>query len=246
MLYSLLEALNDDDSEIRDLAASIVSYIFWKEDSQPAPSMTSITAHRLLFQYIESQCTSWPGLLEYALARVLGLPTIIAASPGLLPPSSAERIATTDLGPAARYIEEILANDSVLFGEECQNLYKDNVQEIEHWAAHLISRQPTGHAWSAIYTWALHGLKAIEKASDPCGFSHRQEGFEAVYRVLSLARIAQLWSSDMDYLMILRDAILKAESQIGLAHQEHTKLISILKSHFEDTPAEPLKSILSD
>ena len=80
MLYSILEALNDDDSEIRDLAASTVSYILWNETREHPPSMTSITAHRLLFQYITRQGTDGLDSSGYGLGCVLGLPKVMAAS----------------------------------------------------------------------------------------------------------------------------------------------------------------------
>lgn len=249
ILYSLLEALNDDDSEIRDLAASTVSHISWNGDGEFPPLVTSVKSQRLLFQYIKTLCIDQPDSLAYALARVLGLPKFASAPTGtpkvslitpgewivMRPEPSLYLSLFEELGPTARSVEDALVDDDVLFGEERQNLYKDNVQEMEEWTGFLMTCQPPEQDWSRIYAWAFHGLEAIGKADGSSAWwSYQQEGFEAVCRVLMLARVAQSWSSDIDYLKILKDAVLKAELQLGLVHQEHAKIINILKSHFED------------
>lgn len=115
-MFALYDILNDDDQEIRDLAASTVSTIIGKQ-------MVPLAASQALADYLLQHHKHSPAFVRYISCRMIGNPTD-----------------TLDQGTGVLYLHPVreafaLASvtDNALFAEEKQNLYVDESRDVLLW-----------------------------------------------------------------------------------------------------------------
>jgi hypothetical protein len=173
--YVLLlhDGLNDDDEEIRELAAKTVSLVLCTVDFQNSMVQLPISASLQVCKAL-SDLPSSKGLQREAIRRMIG-----SAVKGLiLVPSAAETL------------EQVIVEHHELFMVEKQNLYIDVVRESNIWRKVLKKQDLSQRHMAALNTWVLEGLKVISEhiktqRDSPLGWSSDADTFAFVVRVLN-------------------------------------------------------------
>jgi hypothetical protein len=202
IISALYDALIDDDSEIRDLAAKIVSLTFGPGGSDSEYDFMSIFAQDVLFALLGKMTPAKPILLVEGLCRILGLPSdtrmmLVGCSNEATSTDILERIRTAD-----EYFEEAMTQDTALFSREKQNLYKDEVQDAKRWSD-LLS-QTDAQSLNMILKehicqWSIGGLQklrdtAAKEKNSALGWAYKSEVYEVVFRILFMARVILEWN----------------------------------------------------
>ncbi|KAI5307098.1 hypothetical protein KEM56_004572 [Ascosphaera pollenicola] len=190
-IYTVLyDILNDDDEEVRDLAAEIASWILsdatYTEKGER--SLIPLAASEELIDFLCQTFGDSEHLCLQACNRMIG---VADAKVGLAPVSELLRL----------FKEE----STVLFEEEKQNLFIDQVRESERWAGVLSRIHPAavdGLLLHEVYDWVLNGLDALIDSTRECeldgvlGWSSKEEIFTLGMKVLrstgALLRIGNL------------------------------------------------------
>lgn len=153
ILLTLYDALNDDDDEVRDLAAAAARPLLANQSLLPLEA-----ADRLLVRLTDCFGRT-PEFRAVVMARAVG-----AVSPGqtVAAPSTSNAWV-----PAAKQLEQALWFDDALFAVEEQNLYIDEVRESKRWAAGALktlatdSAGATAEEFEPLKRWAGDGLQAL-------------------------------------------------------------------------------------
>lgn len=164
-LLALYDVLNDDDDEIRDQGAAIVSQMH-KQDLNP------LAAAQLFASWLYTTFPTSP-LLSSSIARRL------TANDNTLPPSTRN----VKFLSVASQLDEALKNDDALFAVEEQNLFIDEVREMTRWCQVL--RTVEGPAWNETFNllveWAIEGIKEIARVAEnedgPMGWISKPQVF---------------------------------------------------------------------
>ena len=165
---ALYDTLIDDDDEVREEGARIVSWTLSSPCSSstagPNMSLSPIAATALLLQFLKEQYKDSIKLFDEGLSRLLS--------------QDRRKTGATrgHLIPVKSLLEVSMEEDNSLFIEEKQNLYMDEVQEVERWADLLCGLDsPTVHARVSlpfIGEWAFEGLEALKG-----GLEYNLDGF---------------------------------------------------------------------
>ncbi|EEP81370.1 predicted protein [Uncinocarpus reesii 1704] len=180
--FILYDMLNDDDEEIRDTAAHIASECHLAEFTMPRlPLATSVMLAGNLSRLFPQSYKVFEG----ALFHLLGNPR--------------------DRHPFPRVADELAEfqkESTVLFLEEKQNLYIDEVREIEIWSSVLIQLDynglPTNPLRSDFVSWVAGGLEALydelrkDQAKGILGWTSRSDSFALSLRLVHGAKILLL------------------------------------------------------
>lgn len=160
---AVYDLLNDDDEDIRLLAAGITARILSRATEQKDVDFEPIVASQKLLALYTSRAGKSPQALSTAISRAYG---VLSDGP---------------ITSAANQLAALSHSDMALFAEEKQNLYIDDSQEVRVWlqvVAKLLSQQsvtPTSAAATGkvneFVEWMSRGLDALaEKAeSHPDG-----------------------------------------------------------------------------
>lgn len=197
ILFSVLyDFLNDDDEEVRDLAASTVSLIIkpalGRVDSQLCP----LAACHLFSDYMAQTFASNADFHLLALRRVM-----FPISIGVDVPNDFAALASCH---SVRKQLDLACEESYdLFEEERQNLYLDEVREINIWSLVLGKILPEwldDDVRLAVGDWTLRGLIELTAAlprltSGPFGVLGKLEMLILFMRVIRMAE----WSLQRDY-----------------------------------------------
>ncbi|KAJ8058763.1 hypothetical protein OCU04_011752 [Sclerotinia nivalis] len=178
-LITLYDTLNDDDDEVRELGAEIVSSIVGK----PLIPLAACEefAEWLIFQYPQDQMFSWN-----IICRITGSDDFIfhGAYAGLCSPED--------------QLSAAMKQDDALFVEEEQNLFIDEVREAKLWSR-IISKdfktlENNGSAdyhwqrYSHLAQWILDALRKLnalmEKSDGPLGWTSKPSMFASCIRIL--------------------------------------------------------------
>jgi len=193
----LHDLLNDDDEEIRDLAARAASILPLSRENMNehgmirCPSAACEHLSSVLFQ----SCRHEHSLLIATLNRVM------------FPPSLRVRghdINSLVRGPSIReLLAEAQKDEGALFAEEKQNLYVDDARELELWS--LLLRKldsPYQDSLDLLQGWATrvirYLLQQITVRNDICGplsFTWRADIFILILRAITLAGVILHWYS---------------------------------------------------
>ena len=196
--FILYDLLNDDDEEIRDVAALVASSILVSSRSRTpfARMMFSPPAARkdLALLMRENFCSERSFIMG-ALRRLV--PPFFEEADGNCACSMLPGIRVHDLfSKATSYSHE-------LFAEERQNLYVDEVREIETWSEALrtVDLSVIGEKLLVrICARTIEGLDLlVHSVSEPCwsgplGETHRLEVFEFSMRFIKLAELLLHWA----------------------------------------------------
>ncbi|ERS99081.1 hypothetical protein HMPREF1624_04276 [Sporothrix schenckii ATCC 58251] len=132
------DTLNDDDDEIRDVAAEAAGAVL------ETPLIPGEAARRLPM-WLASRFGASVGFVKQAAARMEGHSSTFEVT---LWPS------------AATLLEEALEFDDALFLVEEHNLYVDEVREAKRWAA-VIAGNTEGDGIGSLTGWLANGLEAL-------------------------------------------------------------------------------------
>ena len=170
---ALCNTLEDDDEDIRDQGARVVSDILSMTTSpatdrdNDTPSLSPPAAKKNLLHFVCEGYRSSMLLCMESVRRLTGMsPALDSAFADMQDgkPEAKQGKYIMHLRPVAVLSLEARTTSNVVFVEERQNLYLDTVSEAEGWAGLLSELEPD--AWplslaSALETWTVEGLAYI-------------------------------------------------------------------------------------
>ncbi|KAI0128637.1 putative death-receptor fusion protein-domain-containing protein [Xylariales sp. AK1849] len=181
-LLALYDALNDDDVEIRDIAATATAPILRK-------SLVSMEAGSRLLVWLRQHYRHTDEFRTHVICRMIGHAVIC------------DRITDAVLGhwvSAEAQLAAAMQFDDSLFVVEEQNLYIDEVREAQRWrdAFRDLSYPQDDAVLEALVDWTTQGLRTLsglaEKDDGPLGWTSKPEVFAICSRiVISGAALAE-------------------------------------------------------
>ena len=185
----LYDMLNDDDEELRDLATATASLVLSYSTVSPskAVSLAPLNASELFAGFLASNYAAsrqlCNGILQYISGRT---------------PRLSDPIDKRGLTPVSSLVSEYRKESTVLFVEEKQNLFVDDVREVELWCRtlHLLAKSSygSGDSLREIATWASEGLDYLSKTvagstgtDGPLGWTSKPEIFTLGVRVICIS-----------------------------------------------------------
>ena len=204
---ALYDSLVDDDEDVRDQGARVVSTILSTITSRAADDKGTITlslsppaAKKNLLQFLCGGCRNSILLCTESVRRLTGMASALDSTSAIIQengPQTGEGMSMLHLRPVVDLSLEARQTSTVVFVEEKQNLYIDSVSEAEAWAELLIRLDP--EAWlaslaSELETWTIEGLthileifqNSIDGALSP---TSKPEVFALSTRVLLSAKV---------------------------------------------------------
>jgi hypothetical protein len=194
----LYDLLNDDDDEIRDLAARTTGIFLRAQEYPPSSSSSS------------SLCKDTvPILSSYHLALFISS----SSSKNLLATQALHRLTSTPTTanaalfsvPFAQTFAHERQEDTALFAQEKQNLYKDDVLDVLLWSRVLLrlsaeSAAVSGTLKAGLAEWVADGLAVLTETADKeddgaLGWSSKAEVFALGMRVFCGAEVVMAWDA---------------------------------------------------
>jgi hypothetical protein len=189
-LYVLIyDMLNDDDTEIRDLAAEVASWLLSGSTGslQRNIAYSPLRAAKYLIDLIGDYYSSSADLCHTAIERILGQKIPRGLRSDLI-----------RLQAVQDSIIEYQRDSTVLFETEKQNLFIDETREVDNWMKVLL--RLNGNAYEdnilqSLYRWVHEGLEyLLVKASlgeedGPLGWTSKPEIYVVGMQVISAARL---------------------------------------------------------
>ena len=204
----LYDTLLDDDEEIRHQGASIVSWVL----SEPAPnampddngslSLSPLAANVRFLSFLASSYRESTALCIDALRRLTGTRCLEAMALQVRSDfNCAEEAVCLQLPSVGDQLRTARQEDTALFVEEKQNLFKDEVQEAERWADVLRQLSSTALDSSIpaeINTWVLGGLAILTDTAKaefdgPLGWTTKPPVFTLGMQVILAAEVVLYW-----------------------------------------------------
>ncbi|KKZ68139.1 hypothetical protein EMCG_06196 [[Emmonsia] crescens] len=162
VLYGML---NDDDEDIRYIAAQAASILFSLESdsTNQATALLPLAASSKLTDILADNFANSTTLCAEAMGRFLGLSINL---------SGTKSNHTTTITSVSRLLAEFQTESTVLFQEEKQNLFVEAVREVETWAKVLsrliVERENTSFALR-FYSWVADGICTLIEATRGAG-----------------------------------------------------------------------------
>lgn len=185
----LYDMLNDDDEELRDMAAATASWVlsYSSINHSKAVSLAPLNASELLAEFITTNYSTSQILCGKIFHYILGQV-----------PRVSDRLGKVNLTPVSDLISEYRKESTVLFVEEKQNLFIDDVREAELWSKsiHLLAEASynDGRTLNEVSTWVSEGLAYLSAITadgagkdGPLGWTSKPEIFTLGVRVISIA-----------------------------------------------------------
>lgn len=220
----LYDMLNDDDEELRDLAASTASWVLSCSSVSPtkAVALSPLNASELLSKFIAENYASSRLLCQRTMAYIADQePRLSSATPKFV----------SFLGR----LSELRKESTILFEEEKQNLFIDEVREVDVWSARLRQLNESSYdegSLNALFNWVSNGLASLEEIlaketekDGLLGWASKTETFTLGVRVFSVA--GAVISKDSAASRLLgqeQAALLKGKLQALLASGEASLL----------------------
>lgn len=179
------DSLNDDDSEIRELASCTAKRILEARSTQSVQSMVPLVASQKLSQHLIAVFPTSIALMKEGLWRLTGS----KFRNGCLDPS------------AIQQFSEAQYESKALFAIEKQNLFVDDVREAVIWSRVLkrLSKQAFSaeHA-TALSKWVTGGLAKMIEAADaeidgPLGWASKSDIFVLGMRIILATDVLLCW-----------------------------------------------------
>ena len=209
MYVCLYDILVDDDEDIRDHAALVVSWVLSPpepSDSQPTTGSCSFSPPVAKLNLLEFICTSYSRSDELYLEALWRLTSSeelrecsgLAAN-HLNSDNPSNMRPTLELEPVKSMLSRARTEDNALFVEEKQNLYVDPVAEMEHWANVLANISATANAMYSslairLQSWVSSGLAVLIETADsefdgPLGWSSKPSVFTLGMQVILASQL---------------------------------------------------------
>jgi hypothetical protein len=176
-LLALYDYLNDDDEEIREIAASATSPILGKP-------LVSIEASARLLSWLAQHYGSTDEFRTHVACRMIGHPAAPAQATDAILPSWV---------PAGVQLARAMRFDDSLFVVEEQNLYIDEVREALRWRDVFLSlpshpNDGGSAALAALTDWTTVGLRTLQVHAEGddgvLGWTSKPEVFAICSRVV--------------------------------------------------------------
>jgi hypothetical protein len=194
---ALYDTLNDDDDEIRDAGAKIVSKMM-------GICLVPMAAAEKLLPWCFQLLGDEKIFCLAVLSRLTG-------SEGTL----------FDSQPAMEQLQLAIKSDDALFVEEEQNLYVDQVREMFNWNAQVVVAK--GPLWEQILdqlaAWAADGLTEILSLVEfhAFGWTSKPKVFSICMRIILGAKLV----------LSRNDGIVAIETHGPAAVVQHTRLLTV-------------------
>lgn len=184
----LYDMLNDDDEELRDIAASAASWVLSYSSISPdaALALGPLNASELLSKFITEHYSDSVYFARRILKYLTGQEARISGSDD-----------QSSLSPVSVLMAQYCQESTVLFVEEKQNLFIDEVREVDVWCRVLPQLKANSYPETLIRqvsSWVSEGLEYINQIvkQDPegdglLGWTSKPEVFSLSFRVISLA-----------------------------------------------------------
>jgi hypothetical protein len=170
-LLALYDSLNDDDDEIREAGANVVSQIL---GSHQAP----LAASEKLLQWLHQKFSRTEAFRADVICRIANI-----------------NGQTTDkLETAEQQLGAAMLDDDSLFVEEEHNLYNDEVREAIAWTSLLVTAEDplSDEQTSQMSSWALAGLRTLTRLAEtedgPFGWSSKPRVFAICMKIILAAK----------------------------------------------------------
>ena len=197
----MYDALVDDDNEIREVAAEIVSYSMSNEKAAstivPGNPLSSAAAMDQLVHHAQTRFADSQSWLFEGLARVMGLALPNQLRLHSVAENDREQYLYSFLQPPSDLLETAIRQDTSLFIEEKQNLFRDEAREFERWCRILCelpanTTSTLDHA--PLLRWAVDGVEALvgtarQELCGPLEWTSKPEVFGLAIRILSITKV---------------------------------------------------------
>ncbi|KAK1140581.1 hypothetical protein N8T08_010218 [Aspergillus melleus] len=188
----LYDMLNDDDEELRDFAATTASWVlsYSSVTSFKAVTLSPFNASQLLSEFVVDNYAGSPLLCNRMIRYTTGQESRIGGS--------TERKRLT---PVSDLISEYMKESTTLFEEEKQNLFIDEVREVNRWSGQLLKLAANSYddrLTGCVCQWVSDGLSyLIELVVDGSGsgkdgflgWTTKPETFTLGVRLIELAAV---------------------------------------------------------
>lgn len=195
---ALYDTLNDDDEEVRDLGADIVSWILSTTSTHSlSKSIVAPAACHLLSVFLAQSYSGSANLSIHAIRRLTGQ---TRENEFIQSSNSATAVSFT---PVHELLASARTEDISLFVEEKQNLFIDEVREAETWSRVLkqLSKSAYNQKVATEFSdWIVKGLDVLTEVSKievdgPLGWTSKPEVFTLGMRIILGAGVVQHWST---------------------------------------------------
>lgn len=186
----LYDMLNDDDEELRDIAASASSWIlsYSSVSLSKAVALSPLNAASLLAEFVARNYPDSRPLFHRIARYCTGQEPRISGS-----------IGRTTLTPVSHSISELRKESTVLFVEEKQNLFIDEVREVHLWPRKLLCLSEVAFDETTVkclFEWVSGGLEYLVRATADdagkdglLGWASKPEIFALGMRVINIAAV---------------------------------------------------------
>lgn len=184
----LYDMLNDDDEELRDIAASTASWVLSYSSVSPstAVALGPLNGSELLASFIIEHYSHSAQLTRRVVRYLTGLEPRISGSD-----NNSRLVAVSEL------VMEYRQESTVLFVEEKQNLFIDEVREVDVWIsalAHLKRDAYSRGLVQQVSSWVSDGLEHLTEylgqnagKDGLLGWISKPESFTLNVRLISIA-----------------------------------------------------------
>lgn len=198
LYLALWDILADDDEDVRDLGASVVSQLISKSPSAGKAeterhlSLSPAAARPRMMQFI---------IYHYARSSTLWKEAVLR----LVATSTSQQMLLYDTAAAnscpirtfSEMFQQARTLDTALFVEEKQNLYIDEVEEARYWAnalSYSASLEAAKLLTPTLSIWTIEGLAVLARAiaggeDGPFGWTSIPEMFALGIRVILAAKV---------------------------------------------------------
>lgn len=209
----LYDMLNDDDEELRDIATSTASWVlsYSSVSLSRAVALSPLNAANLLAEFIARNYRDSKLLCQKIIRYSTGQEPRIGGS-----------IVKTKLVPVSDTISEHRKESTVLFVEEKQNLFIDEVREANAWPKRLLCLNEASYEEATVkklFKWVSGGLDYLVKiTSDDAGkdgllgWASKPEIFTLGMRVVNIAAV--LISKEFPATALLGEGQIVLEGQL--------------------------------
>ncbi|KAJ5960846.1 Armadillo-like helical [Penicillium vulpinum] len=233
----LYDMLNDDDDEIRDVAASAASWVLSHSSVSPDADVTlaPLNASSLLADFIIDNYSDSALLGQRVLRYLTGQEPRISGSD-----EHSHLVAVSD------QITEYRQESNVLFVEEKQNLFIDDVREVEVWSRALLRLNRSAYAKFSLdetSAWAFDGLTYLCSLVGPgkepdglLGWISKPEIFNLGLRVIVISSTLGSGALPAESLQVHPDAFmasLRSLLQTGKISSVHEDWLSRIQAGWE-------------
>ena len=192
--FAIYHTLFDDDDDIRNEGASIVSYIL--AESTGGIRLKPLVAASTLLKFLGSIYANSKNLSLKATTRMMGVKAQNSER------RNSEGAVALHLEPVSNLMSTARQEDHSLFAEEKQNLYRDDVQETQRIAQLLLFLQPSAVDPAVVCLlrdWTLAGLETLietakaEGQDGPLGWTSKPAVYTLGMRIIVVAKVIINW-----------------------------------------------------